>query len=272
MAALQRLLPHQVRAQRDGAVVVIPSEDVVPGDVILLSAGDNVPADCRLLEAFGVRVNNATVTGEARAVSRDAGVCTEDDLLRSRNVAAGRHVGDDRRSEGAGICDRHAYRLRRHCPSHPEHDRRAIAASEGDRRSQPAHRRPGGRHRMSSCSSSAHSSVCRRASVWSSAIGIIVANVPEGLLPTVTLAMAMAARRMARRQTLVRHLPERRDTRVGDGDLHRQDRHADAEPDGGANDLRARPVRHRRRSRQRRVCRRASTIPRMRLSLSRPEA
>jgi calcium-translocating P-type ATPase len=38
-------------------------------------------------------------------------------------------------------------------------------------------------------------------------IGIIVANVPEGLLPTVTLAMAMAARRMARRQTLIRHLP-----------------------------------------------------------------
>jgi calcium-translocating P-type ATPase len=39
------------------------------------------------------------------------------------------------------------------------------------------------------------------------AIGIIVANVPEGLLPTVTLAMAMAARRMAKRQMLVRHLP-----------------------------------------------------------------
>ena len=76
MAALQRLLPHQVRVQRDGTVVVIPSEDVVPGDVILLSAGDNVPADCRLLEAFGVRVNNATVTGEARPVSRDAASTT----------------------------------------------------------------------------------------------------------------------------------------------------------------------------------------------------
>ena len=69
MDALQRLLPHQVRVQRDGAVVVIPADDVVPGDVIALSAGDNVPADCRLLEAFGVRVNNATVTGEARPVS-----------------------------------------------------------------------------------------------------------------------------------------------------------------------------------------------------------
>jgi sodium/potassium-transporting ATPase subunit alpha len=86
MAALQRLLPHQVKAQRDGAVIVIPSDDVVPGDVILLSAGDNVPADCRLLEAFGVRVNNATVTGEARPLSRDAHVSEEPDLLRSRNV------------------------------------------------------------------------------------------------------------------------------------------------------------------------------------------
>ena len=96
MAALQRLLPHQVRAQREGVVAVIPSDNVVPGDVILLSAGDNVPADCRLLEAFGVRVNNSTVTGEARAVSRDACACAEDDLLRSRNVTFGRHVRDER--------------------------------------------------------------------------------------------------------------------------------------------------------------------------------
>ena len=61
MTALQRLLPHQVRARRGGTVVVIPAEDVVPGDVIFLAAGDNVPADSRLVEGFGVRVNNATV-------------------------------------------------------------------------------------------------------------------------------------------------------------------------------------------------------------------
>jgi sodium/potassium-transporting ATPase subunit alpha len=71
MAALQRLLPHQVRALRDGATVVLASEDVVPGDVIFLTAGDDVPADCRLVEGFGVRVNHATITGEARPVSRD---------------------------------------------------------------------------------------------------------------------------------------------------------------------------------------------------------
>jgi magnesium-transporting ATPase (P-type) len=86
MAALQRLLPHQVRTLRDRAVVVIPSEDVVPGDVVFLTAGDHVSADCRLVEAFGVRVNNATLTGEARTVSRDTRSSLEADLLRSRNV------------------------------------------------------------------------------------------------------------------------------------------------------------------------------------------
>jgi magnesium-transporting ATPase (P-type) len=86
MAALQRLLPHQVRALRDGVTVVVPSEDVVPGDVIFLTAGDDIPADCRLVEAFSVRVNNATVTGEARPVSRDTSPSSEADVLRSRNV------------------------------------------------------------------------------------------------------------------------------------------------------------------------------------------
>ena len=69
-AAAPAATPGQSAAGR--GVVVLPSEDVVPGDVIFLSAGDDVPADCRLVEAFGVRVNNATVTGEARPVSRDA--------------------------------------------------------------------------------------------------------------------------------------------------------------------------------------------------------
>lgn len=86
MAALRRLLPHQVRVLRDGATVIVPSEDIVPGDVIFLTAGDDVPADCRLIEAFGTRVNNATVTGEGRPVSRDTHGSSEPDVLRSRNV------------------------------------------------------------------------------------------------------------------------------------------------------------------------------------------
>ena len=97
MAALQQLLPHRVRASRDGAVIVIPSEDVVPGDVIFLTAGDDVPADCRLLEAFGVRVNNATLTGEARPLARDIRTDAHGDLLTSRNVLLAGTAGNRRK-------------------------------------------------------------------------------------------------------------------------------------------------------------------------------
>ena len=71
MAALQRLLPHQVRAQRDGAVVVIPSDDVVPGDVILLSAGDNVPG--RLPAARGIQRAREQRDGDRRSPASIAG-------------------------------------------------------------------------------------------------------------------------------------------------------------------------------------------------------
>jgi calcium-translocating P-type ATPase len=206
MAALQRLLPHQVRAQRDGTVALIPSEDVVPGDVIFLTAGDDVPADCRLIEAFGVRVNNATVTGEARPVSRDTRPSAEGDLLRSRNVLLA----------GTSVTGGEA---------------KALVFATG------MHTIFGGIARLTQSTTDAPSPLQKEITSLSRviavlalavglvvfvigefiglstrislvfAIGIIVANVPEGLLPTVTLAMAMAARRMGKRNTLVRHLP-----------------------------------------------------------------
>ncbi|MGH2750625.1 MAG: hypothetical protein ACRDK3_07100, partial [Actinomycetota bacterium] len=65
---------------RDGATVVTPSEAIVPGDVIVLSAGDDVPADCRLVEGFGVRalpakigetLHSSVITVEGGEVSGD---------------------------------------------------------------------------------------------------------------------------------------------------------------------------------------------------------
>ena len=44
---------------RDGKVMQGSAEQLVPGDIVVLEQGDNIPADCRLVEAFGVRVNNA---------------------------------------------------------------------------------------------------------------------------------------------------------------------------------------------------------------------
>jgi len=65
LAALQKLLPHQVKVARDSALMTLPAAELVPGDIVLLEAGDDIPADCRVLEAFSARVDNATITGES---------------------------------------------------------------------------------------------------------------------------------------------------------------------------------------------------------------
>ena len=72
--ALQRLLPQQVALRRDGATAPAPASasSLVPGDMLFLVSGDKVPADCRVIEAFALRVNNATITGEPMPQSREA--------------------------------------------------------------------------------------------------------------------------------------------------------------------------------------------------------
>jgi magnesium-transporting ATPase (P-type) len=206
MAALQRLLPHQVRALRDGATVVIPSEDVVPGDVIFLTAGDDVPADCRLLQAFGVRANNATLTGEAHPVSRDVQPSTEPDVLQSRNVLLA----------GTSVTSGEAKALVFATGMHTSFGKIAHLTQATVDVPSPLQNEIGTLSRVIAAlavaiglgvfATSRFIGLSTSTSVVF-AIGIIVANVPEGLLPTVTLAMALAARRMAQRHTLVRHLP-----------------------------------------------------------------
>ena len=62
LGALRELLPQQVEVLRDGKVAWLLADQLVPGDDVVLEQGNNIPADCGLIEAFGVRVNNATVT------------------------------------------------------------------------------------------------------------------------------------------------------------------------------------------------------------------
>jgi len=72
MEALQKMAAPTANVIRGGVEVEIPSADVVPGDVILLAAGDRVPADGRLLEAANLTIEEAVLTGESVAVEKDA--------------------------------------------------------------------------------------------------------------------------------------------------------------------------------------------------------
>ena len=70
MEALRRMAAPNARVIRDGHEQVLPARELVPGDNVLLAAGDRVPADVRLTEAMNLRVNEAALTGESVAVSK----------------------------------------------------------------------------------------------------------------------------------------------------------------------------------------------------------
>ncbi|PUA33032.1 MAG: hypothetical protein B9J98_02880 [Candidatus Terraquivivens tikiterensis] len=69
--ALKRMLSPRVNVIRDGKVVNVATREVVPGDVVLLEAGDKVPADARLIHAVNLQVNEAPLTGESVPVSKN---------------------------------------------------------------------------------------------------------------------------------------------------------------------------------------------------------
>ncbi len=95
VGALKQLLPSFARVRRDDAEVMLPTGDLVPGDVLILAEGDNVPADARLIEEYGLRVNNATLTGEALPARKSADASLRDgltDIERPNLIFAGTSI------------------------------------------------------------------------------------------------------------------------------------------------------------------------------------
>ena len=88
MAALRQLAVPTVRVRRDGHIVEISSLDLVPGDRLLLEAGNVVPADGRLIDAANLQIEEATLTGESEPVSKRSDVAYESErpLADRRNM------------------------------------------------------------------------------------------------------------------------------------------------------------------------------------------
>ncbi|PWV59878.1 cation-translocating P-type ATPase [Plasticicumulans acidivorans] len=206
LAALRSLLPPQVDVLRDGHLERLAAEALVPGDVIRLGAGDRVPADCRLLEAHGVRVDTATISGESVPMARSAAPCASIHPLEASNLLLA----------GTLLVSGEASALVFATGMHTEFGRIARLTQGAAETVSPLQRE------IARISRLVVALACGLGVLFFAigellglpflanlmfAVGIIVANVPEGLLPTVTLALALATQRMARRQALVRHLP-----------------------------------------------------------------
>ena len=91
MNALQSMLKSSARVRRDGAEVKIDAEQVVAGDVVLLTAGDDVCADGRIIQAASLQIDESGLTGESVPASKDAEVITDEETRCGRPVEHGVH-------------------------------------------------------------------------------------------------------------------------------------------------------------------------------------
>ncbi len=206
LAALRSLLPQQVQVLREGEISRVPAEQLVPGDIIHLEQGDNIPADCRLIEAYDARVNNAAVTGESLPKAREAAASAADDLIDSKNVVLA----------GTSMVSGQAKAVVFATGMYTEIGKIAHLTQTAAEGVSPLRREIAHLSRLT-----AILAVLIGLSFFSLgwmigipfwkafifAIGIIVAMVPEGLLPTLTLALVLATQRMAKRNVLIRYLP-----------------------------------------------------------------
>ena len=116
LEALRRMGAPSARALRDGQESVLPARELVPGDVVLLRAGDRVPADARVTDAISLAVDEAALTGESAPVQKTSGA-----PRRCRSFARRSHQHDLRRHArrpGSRTCrhrrDRHVNGVRAH--------------------------------------------------------------------------------------------------------------------------------------------------------------
>lgn len=206
--ALAALLPSQVTVRRNGQVKLISTSEVVPGDILVLTEGEAIPADARLLVVERLRVDMSALTGESRPVPRIVESSAPDGKLATylpNLVFAGTTVADGR---GEALVFATG--------ATTEFGRIAQLTNTQVERLSPLQKELRKVTQLVTILAVGFGvfffilgSLLGGLSLVESfvfAVGIIVANVPEGLLPTLTLALAMGVRRMASRNALVKRL------------------------------------------------------------------
>jgi sodium/potassium-transporting ATPase subunit alpha len=204
MQALAKFLPPRLVLRRGGQELDMLAEDVVPGDVLLIREGDRISADARLVECNDLLVNNAPLTGESAAavLTKEA---ESGRLIDSSNIAfAGCSV-----LKGSGVAVVFATGER------TQFGKVAALSRDIRRPASPLERQTTHMVRVLTAIAVTMGvgfftyGVFAGRPLWVNLVfmlGIIVANVPEGLLPTFTLSLAMGSLRMARKNVLVKSL------------------------------------------------------------------
>jgi calcium-translocating P-type ATPase len=202
--ALAAFLPDQVAVLRDGHRQLVEARLLVPGDILLLEEGDRVPADARLIEGR-LQIDTSALTGESVPVTRESGEPETAVLLEARDVVF----------SGTSCTGGQAHALVFATGMQTELGRISALTERVGREESPLEQQV---RRVAKLIAVVAVGVGLAflplgllaglpfADALVFAVGLLVANVPEGLLPTITLALAFGVRALAKRGALVKRL------------------------------------------------------------------
>ena len=204
--SLMKMLPTYTQVYRDGKLQQVNATQIVPGDVFNLQAGNAVPVDARLIKATSVQVDQSALTGESvpesKKVAFDAG---QGEFAESNLVYAGTTVG-------AGTATAVAFAT----GMHTEFGQIAALTQQQKRSLSPLQLELNRLTKQISLIAISLGVLFFIAAIFFVhypvaqsfifALGMIVAFIPEGLLPTVTLSLAQGVQRMAKKHALLKDL------------------------------------------------------------------
>ena len=207
LAALQKLAAPEAQVLRDGHRQPVPAPKLVPGDIVLIEAGNFIPADLRLLEAVNLNVEEAALTGESVPVQKDANIHLEADIPlgdRKNTAFMGTMVSYGR---GRGVVVSTGMRT--------QIGLIAEMLQSVEHEQTPLQRRL---DQLGKTLGWAALAICALVfavgwlrgreplEMFMLAVGLAIAAVPEGLAAVVTISLALGMREMTRRHALIRRL------------------------------------------------------------------
>ena len=206
--SLKKLTPQVTKVIRGNIQKEINSEDLVPGDLIILEAGNCVPADCRLIESFNLKVEESSLTGETTAVNK------ESDKICKENVALGDMV--NMAFMTSIVVNGHAKAVVTQTGMDTKVGKIANMIIENESPETPIQRKL---NQVGKILGVVCLAICliifiiglikkiNPMEMFMTSVGLAVAAIPEGLPAIVTIMLSIGVTRMSKRNSIIRKLP-----------------------------------------------------------------
>ncbi len=208
LEALKSMSAPMAKVRRNGRIMTVRGAEIVPGDVVLLEAGNFVPADCRLINSSNLKIEESSLTGETVPVDKDANV------LLNENTP----IGDTINMAFANtiVVNGHAEGIVTETGMHTKVGKIANMIINNESPETPIQKKLGevgktlGIGCLVICAFIFVIGVLKKIppiEMFMTSVGLAVAAIPEGLPAIVTIMLSIGVTRMAKKNTIIRKLP-----------------------------------------------------------------